>query len=733
MLKMLKKAAAILLSVSLSFFIASCEKRKADVDDHVIAYDQIVARIDKLAESLGTEASVLPIADAFQRADEGRKAEIAIRLADDMALAQTLDIVNDEMLAIAGRAVLAYPHPLLLNNYASMLLGNGQAEDALFFFEEAANQAPGNMVFLTNIANTYIELGDFATASKYAEQALLFADDFGPAYQVLTTVHLKEGNSELAAETMVKSAKHGFNEVTVHQFESFLAAVSALDPAADEYPLKEEILDALYEIARANVDTLGVRPNVDTPEGQIAVRPFPSIGSGEQLMKMETYLRSEAQKLQGRWDEAHADSIEYGQGFSDNMSPDSPDEEGIYPIQKNMRQIYAYMVMESFYDFKLAKAGAHYDKQLEAYHVALDEQLTKLDETYEKKLEEMEKESEDELRKVFEGIFSLQSASADKLLATQVAAAQTDVDWKTERLNLYKQYAEKIIVASQEVYIDSEQKVEEFWLKSGGLVKYVAEEDVFHYLNARREMLVFGSIGDSISRLADTAMELSGQKRELIWAEQLLDVAMRNAGVVAEAAEQADSDGSEEGGKNLVPDIEKQALKNYPEKYATADITFGLEGDLFGLVGGSLSSNGDAYELSLDSFAGSVTGTGSFFSAPDEKKAYTLHYAKVAVNTEWYKKSNKVKSMLEKTGKAGKWIGAISYADSERSGEYITSKAGKGFIDRGTVYVKETGGGIGDFSRTEKTEVFKSYATGVSTVSKSVKYQFLFVSVQVSE
>ena len=36
---------------------------------------------------------------------------------------------------------------------------------------------------------------------------------------------------------MVKSAKHCFNDITIHHFDSFLEAVAELDPEVDEYPL----------------------------------------------------------------------------------------------------------------------------------------------------------------------------------------------------------------------------------------------------------------------------------------------------------------------------------------------------------------------------------------------------------------------------------------------------------------------------------------------------------------
>lgn len=211
---------------------------------------------------------------------------LALELADDMAMATTFGLINDEILAISHEAVMIYPNALLLNNYATMLNSVGHQDNALFFYTLALQQEPNNPILLTNIANVYLERENYEAARDFATQALQAMDDFGPAYQVLTTVHLHDGHYELAAETMVKSAKYNFNDGTMHHFDSFLEAVQQLDPTQDDYPLHKKFIDELYATASTQIDTLDINTTVDTPASQITLPKFPTIVSEKHLQMM---------------------------------------------------------------------------------------------------------------------------------------------------------------------------------------------------------------------------------------------------------------------------------------------------------------------------------------------------------------------------------------------------------------------------------------------------------------
>lgn len=737
------------MAALLLFTQIGCDDRNAVFDGKVEEYNQLAAKIDQMIELLSLDASSLPPASKESgKADPANNSKLALELADDMAYAQFFDLVTDDMLVKAGDAVKAYPHPLLLNNYASLLDGRGKAEEALFFFQLALNQDPDNPVLLTNAANVYIELDDFEAAQQHAKKALLTANDFGPAYQILTTVHLKNEHSELAAETMVKSAKHSFNEITMHHFDSFLDAVADLDPEFDAYPLKEPFLDELYAIARTNVDTKNVNNSVDTPAGQIRIKPFPTIGGADHLMKSQHYLTSEGDKITDKWNEARSVIFKHDKGYYKHLNPDY--KEGVYPIVKNVRQIYAYKILESYYTFQMEKIAKGHRQKRGDLGKELRDRLDSLKATYKPQVEEAGKTTKELTQQMFADILSLKPpADPNKLLEAMLHTAQLEYNWKVEDFNSYKQNAESLITDSQKEYNETKQLLEEFWLKSGGLIKYIANEDVFHVLNAKREMLVYDYIGDPLDRLVDAAGVLISEKNEVFWAEQLLEVAQKNAGRNDKPTITNQVEKSE--GEDLIPDfdkLERESIETYPEIADTPDV--GFDKSFFGFSG-SVSSNGDAYEISGDAPLGlaSKSKQGSFLNNTEETKIVTMYGIQAELKSEWFRDKKTIEQALKSTSKMEKLGGILgkinmSYSASVKAGEYETNREGGGVVDRGKVYVKETTVEVGPFKKTEKVEITKpdkpksketgkyeylnSRMTAVAEKKKTVKYTFMFGS-----
>lgn len=305
-----------------------------------------------------------------------------------------------------------------------------------------------------------------------------------------------------------------------------------------------------------------------------------------------------------------------------------------------------------------------------------------------------------------------------------VRAAQLELEWEQENQKIHKQLAEKMIAESQALYNESKQLLEEFWLKSGGLMKYLVDEEVFHYLNARREQLVYRFTLNPIYHMVNISELLLQQKNDVFWAEYQLQAVQGGPNV---KPKESDEDG--EVGEDLAAKIEKEAIAIYPEKGDIGEL--GLEAGLFGF-NASLSYNGDAFELSVDTPLGAIGGKSSL-SGLDERKGYTLYGVKAEANTSWFKNKKAVDDTLKGAGKLGEAskIGYISFgaSASERYGEYITSKTGQGFIDKGLLHVREKGGEFGPFGLSTKTEVSKSLLTGVSIKSKTTKYKFFFVSI----
>jgi len=710
--RLLKKFFAIILFFSIIISLLGCEDEQAVLKGKVESYNVFVDRVNSaFVSEEETDISLFPLMKEFEQADPAKKSKMALDLADDMAFAEMFGLTTDEVLLISGNAAKAYPHPLLLNNYATMLLGRENTEDALYFYKLALNQEPDNAILLTNIANLFIELDDFAAAERYAGMALQAAGDFGPAYQVLTTVHLYNDNSELAAETMVKSARHVFNDVTIHHFDSFLDAVADLNPMKDEYPLKEIFLNELYEIARNSVENDDVKENVDTPEGQLQIQPFPALDSLEGWGK---YLRDEMDKSLEMWSIASHESMKYRKSYKDNKELDSL-KEGTYPIEFNIRQEYALRVLESYYKFKLEKVKGTLLKKDEQLRKQLSNQRSSINDAFEPQY----KAAVDKTRTV----------AKEAIRSANIDAQSIKVAWAKAKFDAFMHFVNQRIRLTHDYYTESKQILEEFWLKSGGLLKYIIEADLFNSLNAHRKMIAYEYSNVVISKLSDIASEFEIEKIGVTFEQALLD------GMISEADSLNMPSPVEEEEKlvDLVAKIgdKPRELDAYPEPGAWfKNLQIGLEGGFFG-NSVSASANKKSYDMSVDTVVGARGWDGNF--ATDTHRSYTLHGVKAVTDSKWYSDTNLVKGYLEDTlGKdAAKSLGkiGIGYVDTDREGPYMTTRGRtRTILDKGRIRVKETGWGFGPVEKTNKTEIVRSTMTGFSATKNSVKYKFGFVT-----
>ena len=673
-----------------------------------------IKELSKMIEKYQEAASLIenhPKVAEFEKAEPARKAELALELADDMAMSCVLDFENDATFALAAEMVEQYPHPLLLNNFGSMLAEKSR-EDSLFFFLTALEQDPENPVILTNAANLFIEINNFSEAESCARRALKTAPDFGPAYQILTTVHLKNGDDILAAETMVKSAKHCFNDITIHHFESFLEAVEELDPETDEYPLKEEFIKELYLIAKENVDTQFIYEGLDTPEAQLKLKPFPKMDTID-LSSKYSYFYEMEQEVNFISYDVKSEYNKYLDAVDDYLNDNTGGGEGVYPIQKNLRQIYAFRVLQSYYLFKLEKCRIAYEKEMDKINEQASEALSKIDNEH----SEQNREDFDNFSpETKEEIIEKHNDSMD--------------DWGR---NLEKQktvlngLSPRAISLSKDCYNEIKQIMEEYWLRSGGLIKYITNEDVLVQFDLERTLTVYEYI----------SVPLDGM---LVWTGNYgnLDVSFAAVDVLASIYESMEGISAEDGNAgihdpaksekeededSLVPDIEKQAISTFNEEGDLPDI--GFEGDVFGF-GGSIQTDGERLKYSLDTPASSMGQSKNLLYDEPWDKCYVESYyalgSKAQGSTEWFIENSK--TVKEAVGKGAKIIGNIGFSSGTLEGGYVCqSKNGK-ITDRGIIHIREVGGSIGKFGKSDIVVVKKSSITGVAIKENSTKYKF---------
>ncbi|MDR0491153.1 MAG: hypothetical protein LBH28_07930, partial [Oscillospiraceae bacterium] len=469
--------------------------------------------------------------------DEKAAAEWALSVAGDMASATIFGCVTPGLVNAAGLAVSVYPHPLVLNNYAG-LLGDNSPADALFFYFAALEFEPRNPIILTNIGMTFLDMGNYEAAKEYALMALSQNPECGQAYQILTMCHLKDGNSELAAETLFKSTRDYFDDLTVQLFRSYFSAVDELrmekkDKYGGKYPdfpINEVVLELLYETAKKYVDTTEVNESVDSPAAQLNLEPYPHFGGGEDIMNsIEDYwtdLVMDRTKRDMKLDNKRSELER--KIFNRDGGPET------LSVVNNIRQYYAYLTLERYYRYQYSKKYYewHYDwsKKL-AFDTEVGYEFSDalwpmwqaacVRETA--IIDEMNKEVErleDEIKALYERIHELAkpigatgSAGSKGFNSDAIAALTRQVDHLNERIKetklrymiqfykqcqsdigpifeLCKRFAARYVEMDKEWYDENKQLMEEFWLKAGGVLKYMTNPDMLELCETLREMFV---------------------------------------------------------------------------------------------------------------------------------------------------------------------------------------------------------------------------------------------------
>lgn len=429
------------------------------------------------------DAPLSSTAEGIDGMDEEEKSRWALGIADHMAVATFYDIVDGSMLKTAGLAVSAYPHPLLLNNYAGMLRESSPL-DALFFYFSADALEPDNPVILTNIAMTFLDINDFGGAKNYATRALAENPEFGPAFQVLTICHLKDGNSLLAAETLMKSARDCFDDLSLRLFDDYIAEVGDLDVTeGEEYPLSEQQLEILYEIAKKYGDPERENSGADTPAAQIKIAPFPNFGSADGYLSSSEFLVGDSERRSSRLQKLSAESIPLQRGVFGKEGG-----RGTLPVMKNMRQYYAYLVLESYYRFNLRELNWKLqqedpsDKLLEDYVRAYMSRCASF------------RSVEHNLHLAF--IRQTKGTKKDEAewLRKGIRFYTACIGHMNDLLNITRQYTLKYLDYPQKKYGERKQLVEEFWLKAGGLMKYMTVREVYDLAANRREVFAVDAV-----------------------------------------------------------------------------------------------------------------------------------------------------------------------------------------------------------------------------------------------
>lgn len=746
-MKIVFQKSIILLLVFSIIIFSGCNKKgsKSLNLDSCDEYVELIEEIDDIIDSYSLEGIESDLLQEFNKASAERKSEIALDFADDIARINFLGVSNSDMLGIAGNMVKAYPHPLLLNNFGVMVLEEKGPDEALYFLLLSAAQNPDDPVILTNLANVYLELEYYEEAKLYAERALTASNDYGPAYQILTTLHLKDDNSPLAAETMIKSAKYCFNDISVYHFNSFLNAVSQLDPKEDDYPLNEAFLDELYIIAKENTGSF-TDVSTDNPDSQLTLKEFPPITGPENLMKSEEYfdkLFSERHEKESEINWYYEDYLGAADEYLGQVEYSfSAEQENVYPIYTYARQICAIRVLDSFYRFELYRLYEENQDDIKELLEKMWNEIHKIEDEYLKRQEEWEEKAEEYSDQALGEIFAaplgadsdLGQGEAKKSIEAAIQVDNLEVEKQNAVMQKIKSYSNDVVNKCHDYYNEQKIILEEYWLRYGGLLKYIEDFDAYMCLSAERERMIYSFVTLPIHPVDNMGGSLRAHQEILDQAKADLEFTKSafkdyiNNNPQPEPKED-EPENSEQGDPNFSPDIEREAISEFKESSDMGEWGLELAEPIFGLANVSASYDGEKLSVEYGSILGGGkveynTSDGTFYN-------HKLYGTTAMGNTGWFKDTSVVKSALKKSGVLGqavKSLGDTSFSYSDKSGIYIEKNRANTLTDTGIIHVRESGGTIGNFGKSKKITVKKSLMSGVAIKSTTTKYKFMFGS-----
>lgn len=730
------------------------------------------------------DAPLPPAAEGYNAGDEQEKARWALGLADHMAVASFYDISDAGMVRAAGLAVSAYPHPLLLNNYAGMI-GEISPDDALFFYFSALSLEPRNPVILTNIAMSFLDRNDFGAARNYATRALSENPEFGPAFQVLTICHLRDGNSVLAAETLMKSARDCFDDLSVRLFDDYLEEVGNLDVSeGDEYPLSEQQLEILYQIAKKYGDP--ERENgADTPGAQIRINPFPVFGSADHYLNSGDFLLGDAERRTAKLKKISAELSRLEKAVFGRQG-----SRGALPVVKNMRQYYAYLVLESYYYFKMRELNWKLQEE-----DPTDDLLEDYVDAYMAQCMPFRKQEDD-----FHHAFLKQPKGTPKEEAEWyrkgIRFYSACLDHQKILLDITRRYTVEYLKIPKNKYDERKPLVEEFWLKAGGLMKYMTDRDAYDLTDNRREMFavdwmdIWPTAGYPVPNAGDSVFVRAVDEAPLGMSSPFCSISPPALQGALENMQRYQEELAKlsKGLNKLNPppkvlpkyafdvdpvEIERTALPLFKE---AGDLPLiGFEGTLpfsdkhtaytdgsksTWIITGESGARGSVYDdtsgtMTTFSAASKPAGSASVFDVGAKltdlqelgdrldkatefvrEKVFRQKGGKESKGSGPFGGPFKAADMLKKGQETIGFLqaaGNVRGAGSKMYGEYVTRDRDHRVIDHGLVYIRQVGGALPIENSPElgrEVLVMKSRITGVSTKQEFTQYKFKFATVR---
>ncbi|NLO38002.1 MAG: hypothetical protein GX115_00730 [Ruminiclostridium sp.] len=413
-------------------------------------------------------------------------------------IASVLSLYGYDKLSLALLAAAVEGNPLdptIVNNMACSLRSQGHLQDSLKLLSYAYKLAPADIDIRINLGNTNLDMGNLEHANLWFSSALDFDNDYGPAHEGLMLCYMAEKNYRVAMRHMIKAAKNCYTPALQKVYNK-ISNLEDYEDIRDDVLKGFSMADIAETYQRKRKDS-GM-DGIDVPANLLRIPNFPAYPTAEvfmanvkntndfamslispgldQLKELDQILK-QAEDLIG--------GLQSGGlgGLLETMKGDSEQQENPGVEGGNLTLSLSYEREQ----FTMNLLGDYLDMKVDELTEEMDEKLANIEndplmDALARSERELDNRGDNE--EAWLNAMKNNWGNSFALSNSTIHANQVNIN---QHLNAFYQ----TVVPT---YNDLKPELEEYWMRTAGIVKYVGNEQLFKALSLERKIKVTGNL-----------------------------------------------------------------------------------------------------------------------------------------------------------------------------------------------------------------------------------------------
>ncbi|MBP7175833.1 MAG: hypothetical protein KBA53_06400 [Thermoclostridium sp.] len=417
-------------------------------------------------------------------------------------IASILSLYGYDKLSLALLAAAAEGNPLdptIVNNMACSLRSQGHLQDSLKLLSYANKLAPADIDIRINLGNTNLDMGNLEHANLWFSSVLDFDNDYGPAHEGLMLCYMAEKNYRVAMRHMIKAAKNCYTPALQKVYNK-ISNLEDYEDIRDDVLKGFSMADIAETYQRKRKDS-GM-DGIDVPANLLRIPNFPAYPTAEvfianvkntndfamslispgldQLKELDQILK-QAEGLIGSFQSGGLGGLletMKNEGFVDSEQQENPGVEGgnLTLSLSYEREQFTMNLLGDYLDMKVDELTEEMDEKL------ADSENDPLMDALARSERELDNRGDNE--EAWLNAMKNNWGNSFALSNETIHANQVNIN---QHLNAFYQ----TVVPT---YNNLKPELEEYWLRTGGIVKYVGDEQLFKALSLERKITITGNL-----------------------------------------------------------------------------------------------------------------------------------------------------------------------------------------------------------------------------------------------